>query len=251
MNRVLIVDGNSLGSRAFFVNPYEFFNMIQTVLNDIKSTNLVICFDNGEPNFRKEICESYKANRIENPERTKYINTLWKCLVKCGICCVDAPEGDDAVASAARLLSNQYTVYILSGDGDFLSLANKYKIITYGSRFKDRTIADSKFVKEKYGVLPEQLYDYKALVGEQGDGIPGCNGIGKVAAHALINTFGSLEEIYKNLDNNRYRIKLKEGEDMVKLSRVLVEMNENLTLQFSDIRFNGFQEAVKELRKCL
>lgn len=212
-----LVDISSFIFRAFFairklttsqgvpVNAvYGVTNMLLQLLENYKPDAIACVFDTQKPSFRKEIYEEYKSNRGAPPdELIPQFDLIKESVKKMGIQCLSKEgfEADDIIAS----LANQFEeceVKIVTGDKDLMQLVNKrvqvidtMKNISYGPNE----------VKEKLGVSPEHVTDLLGLVGDSSDNIPGVEGIGAKGAVELINTFGSIESIYKDIQ------KMKEG----------------------------------------
>ena len=145
-------------------------------------------------------------------------------------------EADDVLGTAARLASGQdVDVIILTGDRDLLQLATEsIHILLSGQKLSEAAEFGPLQVAEKYGVTPEQLVDLKALIGDASDNIPGVRGIGEKTATALLQQFGSLDEIYTQIEQvpPRFRTKLDEGREAAYLSRTLGKIVRDVPMVF-------------------
>ena len=141
-------------------------------------------------------------------------------------------EADDVLGSIARIAAEQgLGVKIITGDRDLLQLVNE-RTTVYLAGDDQNYITDEDVIK-KLGVRPDQVVDYKALVGDKSDNIPGVAGIGEKTAIALIEKFGTLDNIYQNLDQveNRWRTKLEQNKDTAFMSRDLAQIKTDLNIK--------------------
>lgn len=227
---IILVDGHSLAFRSYFafaksrggglrtkegIPTSVCFGFIKCLLEVIKIEQpqaIAVAFDLSTPTFRHEADDSYKANRAETPEDfIPDVENLNDLLTALNIPIITQPgyEADDVLGTLAQKASAAgYRVKILSGDRDLFQLIDEKKGITVlnfsPEALKRSTNSITEFypeqVKEKLGVLPTQIVDFKALCGDTSDNIPGVKGIGEKTAVKLLNTYNSLEEIYTKLD---------------------------------------------------
>lgn len=176
--------------------------MVLKLLREQKPDYAVFCFDRPEASFRKEISPAYKATRSETPEDLKpqipYMRKVGELL---GIACIDVPgfEADDIIGTLTKIGRQQdLDVVIVSGDKDFAQLVDGH-VCMYDTMKETRYKSDQ--VKEKWGVLPNQIVDYLAIVGDTSDNIAGVKGIGPKGAQKLLEEFGTLENIYASLES--------------------------------------------------
>lgn len=238
MKKLYLVDVSSLFFRAFYaIRPltspsgtpvnavYGFLSMSLKLLREETPDYIAFCFDRPDPSFRKEIDPNYKANRSEMPEdlvpQMPYMRRIGEVL---GITCLDRQgfEADDLIGTLARWGEKQnFQVSIVSGDKDFGQLVNGQ--ISLMDTMKNLRMGPAE-VKEKWGVSPEQMRDYLAIVGDTSDNIPGVHGIGPKGAQKLLEEFGSLEEIYRNVEKVKgsTKDKLIESKDKAFMSQKLV-----------------------------
>jgi DNA polymerase I len=186
---------------------YGFALMLLKVLSDLKPTHVAVAFDKKGPTFRHELFEEYKANRPATPEDLISQMARVKQLVKAfniPIFEIEKYEADDVLGTLSRQASGQgVDTVIVTGDADTMQLVTSKVKILYpkpGKTFSDTMLYDEESVREKYGIGPEHITDYKALVGDPSDNIPGVKGIGDKTAVKLIQQFGSIENIYAHIE---------------------------------------------------
>src|SRR3989344_1426834 len=256
MSKLVLVDGHALFHRAFHAMPplttskgelvnavFGFTSMLLRVLADIKPEYAVVCFDTAAPTFRHTEYTAYKAHRLAAPEQMHEQLPRVKEVVdslNIPIFTLEGYEADDVIGTLANQAVD-LEVDIVTGDRDALQLVNTH-IKTYmpGKSLSDIIVYDGKKFEEKYGFKPKQLIDYKALVGDPSDNIPGVMGIGEVSATKLIQEYGSVEEIYKNLD------KIPE-----KVSKKLALDSENAALSKRLATIDTQTPIQLDLNKCI
>ena len=219
MKKVLLVDGNNLLFRSYYATAYSgnfmknskgfptnalygFVNMINKVIADESPEYMLVAFDKGKT-FRHDKYEEYKAGRIAMPDELKMQFPLAKdILTRMGIKWfeIDNYEADDIIGTLSKQIDERkdYEGLIVSSDKDLLQLITN-KVIVKLLKTKDYIMMDEKMFFEVYGLTPEKMIDIKALQGDSSDNIPGVKGIGEKTALKLLQDFGSLEEIYKNI----------------------------------------------------
>jgi len=216
---LLVLDVYALVYRAFFALPplttsggtpvnaaYGFQRMLHRVLNDEKPTHVVACFDAGIPAERFAAVPEYKANRAETPDDLRpQFGLVRRILEAYGIPIVEmeGEEADDCIATIVTRASEQrLNCVIVSGDLDLLQLANPHCTVVVTRRgISEMTRYDVAAVRERYGLAPEQLPDFRGLKGDPSDNLPGVPGIGEKTAAKLIAQFGSLDALLANLDD--------------------------------------------------
>ena len=269
MDKILIIDGNSLANRAFYALPFlsnhegqptgavfGFANILIKIISELKPNKIAVAFDHSRKTFRNEIYSQYKAQRKETPkELVSQFPLIKKMLKAMGICTleVEGIEADDIIGTLSKQLNGEK--YLLSGDRDLLQLIsdNTFVWLTKkGVSVVEKV--DRKRLKELYGLLPEQIVDLKALMGDSSDNIPGVSGVGEKTALGLLEQFGDLEKVYKNLDQIKGKLKekLENDKDCAFLSQKLAtikcdchfdySMSElDFSLPFSKDCYNLFQ----------
>ncbi|NQT31749.1 MAG: DNA polymerase I [Deltaproteobacteria bacterium] len=247
MNKPLLVlfDGNALIHRAFHALPpltvrqtgetvgavYGFALMLLKVINEIKPSHCAVAFDMKGPTFRHELFDQYKAHRPKTPEELVGQLGRVKQLVEAfniPIFELQGYEADDILGALSRQASRKdIDTIIVTGDADTMQLVTPQVKVLYPrpkGGFSNTMLYDAAAVGEKYGVKPEQITDLKGLAGDPSDNIPGVAGIGAKTAVKLIQQFGSVEEIYKHIDEvtpPRLQSLLKENEAIARQSKEL------------------------------
>ncbi|RME17498.1 MAG: DNA polymerase I [Bdellovibrio sp.] len=268
MKSLYLVDVSNMFFRAYYAIPhlntskglptnalYGFLTMTLKLLKKIKPDYIAYCFDLKEPSFRAEIYEDYKANREEMPDdlvpQMPYMRQLTESL---GIPVLEKPgyEADDLIGTLVKKGRRAgLEVVIVSGDKDFAQLIEPH-VYLYDTM---RNIKyDVQGVVEKWGVYPEQMVDYLAIVGDSSDNIPGVKGIGPKGAQKLLAEFKTLDGIYKNLDkikSESIRRKLIESKDNAYLAKKLVTIvtDVDLGIKIEDLKIRKVDE--EKLRSLL
>lgn len=263
MKKLLCVDGNSLINRAFYgVKPltsregkntnatFGFIKMLSSQLSSLKPDYAAAAYDLKSPTFRHLKYDFYKATR--KGMQSELAEQIEDCRLAASLMgfhkiTAEGFEADDILGTLSNFASEDIQVYILTGDRDSFQLVNENVTVLYLST-KETTAADENFVKEKYGLEPKKLIEIKALMGDSSDNIPGVKGIGEKTAIELIKNFGSVEELYKNIDSEKIsksvRAKLEEGKDSAFASRFLGEINKNVPLgiKLEELEYKGINK---------
>lgn len=184
---------------------FGFAQMLLKVINDLKPDCYAVAFDTRAPTFRHEMYDKYKAQRPATPEELIGQFGRVKQLVETfqiPIYQLDGYEADDVLGALSRQAAEQgVDTIIVTGDADTMQLVSPDVKILYPKKsFSDTMLYDEAAVKERYGIEPRLVADYKALVGDPSDNIPGVRGIGEKTAVKLLQQFGGIEQIYANLD---------------------------------------------------
>lgn len=216
----MILDGNALLHRAYHaVTPlnasdgspihvvFGFASVLLTILKEERPECFAVAFDTKAPTFRKEKCETYKAGRIKpSDDFYEQIPKVYQLLDEMRIkkIMVDGFEADDilaTLASRAGESSDDFETILITSDRDALQLVNSKTVVhdLHGG-YKNAKIYTPELVEKRYGVTPEQFVDYKALIGDKSDNLPGVNGIGEKGAAKLLQKYQTLAGIYEHLD---------------------------------------------------
>ena len=251
----VIVDAMAMAYRAYFAfinrplstksgEPtsavFGFMNQLVKVLEDHKPDYIAVATDSKEKTFRHKMYKEYKATREEMPEdmipqigRIKQIVELLNIplYIKPGY------EADDIIGTAVKLAEKKgMESFAITPDKDYMQLVTeKVKIARPGRGSDDVTIYDIAKVKETYGFEPKQMIDYLALVGDSSDNIPGVKGVGEKTATPLIQKYGSIENLYKNIDKIEkagVKKKLEENKENAFLSKELATIHCSVPLDF-------------------
>ncbi|MGI9050449.1 MAG: DNA polymerase I [Rubrobacteraceae bacterium] len=261
--RVYLIDGFSLLYRAFYALPqsistasglptnalYGFTSMILKLLDsDEEEVGLGVVWDGGMPKFRLEVYPEYKAQRSAMPEELKVqLEHLDQILEAMNIPTIRAEgfEADDALATLSRRIPEDVELMIVTGDQDAMQLVDgNVKVVRTTRGVSEVKVYGRDEVIEEYGVTPEQIPDYKALTGDSSDNIPGVRGIGPKGASNLLQQFGTVAEIYEDLDKvsaKGTRKKLEEGRESAFMSLDLARMRFDAPVEFDQetLRFEG------------
>ena len=256
MEKLLIIDGNSIINRAFYgirlltnskgmyTNAiYGFLNIMLKHMEDISPEYVAVAFDLKAPTFRHKMYDKYKAQRKGMPEELKMQMPVMKEILSAMNVTILEKEGfeaDDIIGTVSRMCKDsEVECFVLTGDKDDLQLAtDTTKIlltVTKGGTTTTQTL-DSDDIWDIYGVTPKQFVDVKGLMGDSSDNVPGVKGIGEKTAFEYIKKFGSIENLYDNLDDSivkpAARQKLIDGRDMAYLSKKLCTIDTNVDLDF-------------------
>jgi DNA polymerase-1 len=255
MKKLIIIDSNALLHRAFHALPplttksgqetgavYGYLLTLFKAIKDLQPTHIVACFDTKAKTFRHEKFEQYKIHRPATPTGIiSQIPITKEVLEVMGIpvFAKDGYEADDLIATICKK-SEDAEVYIVTGDLDNLQLVNdKIKVYTLGRGIKDTIIYDIIKVQERFGINPEQMVDYKALIGDPSDNIPGVEGIGKKTAAEIIQKYNSIKNLYDELATDTAVLKpkvkeaLKQNKESALMSYELAKMDEKVDIDFN------------------
>ncbi|MGE5249120.1 MAG: DNA polymerase I, partial [Bacteroidota bacterium] len=246
-----LIDGHALAYRMYFAltagssstrwqtsggeptaGIYGFARELLRILEQEKPEYLAVAFDTGKT-FRDDIYPAYKGTRAKMPDdlipqigRIREMVDLFNILRLE----MEGFEADDVLGSAAQSAAGRgLGVKIVTGDRDLLQLVNERTAVYLAGDDKNY-ITPEDVLKSKFGVRPDQVVDYKALVGDVSDNIPGVSGVGEKTAVSLLQKFGTLDDIYAHLEEvePRWRAKLEQGKDKAYMSRDLARIRTDL-----------------------
>ncbi|GAB4417172.1 MAG: DNA polymerase I [Anaerolineales bacterium] len=243
-----LIDGHALAYRMYFAltaggsnqrwqtsageptaGIYGFARELLRILEQDQPEYLAVAFDVGKT-FRDEMFPEYKATREKMPDDLRgQIERIREMVDAFNIprLEVDGYEADDVLGSIARQANEQGVgVKIITGDRDLLQLVNE-RTAVYVAGDNKTYVTTQDVLNSKFGVRPDQVVDYKAIVGDKSDNIPGVPGVGEKTAKNLFAKYETLDEIYANLDSveKRWRTKLEAGKDSAYLSRELARIH--------------------------
>ncbi|WP_300696808.1 DNA polymerase I [uncultured Clostridium sp.] len=272
MERLLILDSNSLLNRAFYAIPtltnnegthtnavFGFTNMLFKMKEEIKPDYIVAAFDRKAPTFRHKEYEDYKAGRKKMPpelaEQFPIIKDVLN-LLAVNIYEIDGFEADDIIGTLARFAeSNGIEVFIVTGDKDALQLAtDNIKVVITKKCVTVTAVYNRQTFETEFGVTPTQYIDVKGLMGDKSDNIPGVPGVGEKTAFKLISTYGSIEGVLSSIDEISGK-KLKENlenysEQAIfskKLATIMTEVPIEFDLEDIKSQENYNKEELKKL----
>lgn len=274
MKKILLIDGSSLIFRAFyaiknlttkdgvFVNGvYGFLNMYYKALELTNPTHVFVAFDKGSKTFRHTEYSDYKGTRDKAPNEITYQFGILKDLLSSmnvNYLELDEYEADDILGTIAKLAQKEgFEVDIFTGDRDYLQLVDD-NIFVYLTKkgISEIKLMDNNAIFEDFGISPKQLIDVKALQGDSSDNIPGVKGVGEKTALKLIQEYGNLENLYKNLGKLKGKLKenLENEKDKAYLSRYLGEIYLNVPIdkniedfELKDVNLNEYIEKLENL----
>ena len=244
MDKLVLIDGNSLLNRAFYATPvfttkdgkptnaiFGFVKLMFKIISDLKPKYMVVAFDLKAPTFRHNMYAEYKATRKGMPDELAAQVEPLKALLAAmniAICQKEGLEADDIVGT----LSAAYDVhsYIYTGDRDSYQLVDEKTDVCFTKRgVSDLLKLDCNNFESETGLKPLQIIDLKALMGDKSDNIPGIAGVGEKTAMNLVKEYGSLDNIYANIDNIKGALKEKliSGKEMAYLSYKLATIDRN------------------------
>lgn len=256
MRTLFLIDANSIIHRSFHALPplttpdgqpiqaiYGLSSILLKLWREEKPDYAAALFDRSEPTLRKEKYVEYKAHRPETPdELVSQLKEAHNLFCQFGVKTIEKPgfEADDLIATLAQKFKSEpdLMVVILTGDLDTLQLVEDDKVVvrTFKKGVSETTIYNNPAVLERYGLAPGQLVDYKALVGDPSDNIKGVPGIGPKTAADLLRRFGSLENIYENIEREpKLNKKLAPFRNEAELSKGLVILERNVPIEIASI----------------
>lgn len=269
MKTLLLIDGNALVHRAYHALPnfrtskgiptnalYGFASMLHKVVKDFSPSHVFVCFDAPGKTFRDKLFKEYRSHR---PEADKDLVSQFP-LIKDFLSCAHIPfeeqsglEADDLIAVMAKQAKKKdlHTI-ILTGDKDIFQLIDsKTYVLTPQLGATNGKLYNESEVKKRFGISPHQIPDHKALAGDPSDNYKGVPGIGPKTATSLINTYGSIEDIYKKINKvvpESVKKKLIEGKNQALLAKKLAVLaqNERLQTKIADTKFTGYNKALEE-----
>ena len=208
-------------------------------LQSLKKNNEYLCvaFDSTVESFRNKLFTEYKSSNHIDPEILQQFPLAEEVTELLGITLLSMKEyeADDGIASVCTLFENEFNKIIIGSlDKDLMQCVKKDKIIMYSTRYKNFTNENGVF--EKFGVSPQQIPDFLALIGDSSDGIPGMKGIGQKTAAELLQKYKNIEEIYENIEI--WKTELRGGvrhSETINANFKLLQLFKNLTTLRTDV----------------
>lgn len=263
MNKLLLIDGNSIMNRAFYGIPdmttndgrhtnaiYGFLNIILKVIEEEQATHICVAFDLKKKTFRHEMYEAYKGTRKGMPEELhEQMPRIKKILQAMHIRIVEQEgfEADDLIGTLSKKGEREgFAVTILSGDRDLLQLATDTVLVRIPKTKHGKTEVEDYYAKnvvETYGVTPLIFIDMKGLMGDTSDNIPGVPGIGEKTAAKLLAEYGDLDGVYAAVDSmkaSKMKQNLIENKDLAYLSKTLatIKLDCSIPFEFSEATYH-------------
>jgi DNA polymerase-1 len=285
-NKIVIIDGNSLVNRAYYAiqrpmitkegvytqGIYGFLTMFFKIMRDYDPGYIVVAFDRKAPTFRHEAYKEYKAGRKKMPDELAMQLPRLKELLEAmhvKMLEIDGFEADDIIGAVAKKADAAgLESLIITGDKDALQLAGaNVKVLITRKGISEFELYDEDAMLEKYGFSSTRFIDFKGLMGDTSDNIPGVPGVGEKTALKLIQDFGDIENLLANLDkvpSEKLRTRLSENAAQARMSRKLSEIitsvpieidfetfrvrppdNERLAAIYTDLEFKTFLKKLK------
>lgn len=263
MNKLLLIDGNSIMNRAFYGIPdmttndgrhtnaiYGFLNIILKVIEEEQATHICVAFDLKKKTFRHEMYEAYKGTRKGMPEELhEQMPRIKEILQAMNIRIVEQEgfEADDLIGTLSKKGEREgFAVTILSGDRDLLQLATDTVLVRIPKTKHGKTEVEDYYAKnvvETYGVTPLIFIDMKGLMGDTSDNIPGVPGIGEKTAAKLLAEYGDLDGVYAAVDSmkaSKMKQNLIENKDLAYLSKTLatIKLDCPIPFEFSEATYH-------------
>ena len=270
MDKIILLDGNSLSYRAYYAMPalknkkglytnsvYGFTLMLEKILEDTKPKYALVAFDKGKETFRHKSYEAYKGTRDKTPsELVEQFGYVRELLDSFGIKYEEHLdyEADDIIGSYAKIAEKAgLEVIIVSGDKDLTQLASDNITVYYTKRgVTEIDYYTPEFINEKYGLTPQQIVDMKGLMGDKSDNIPGIPGVGEKTAIKLLTEYETVENVLENIDNisgKKLKERLTEGKEDAILSKKLATIFTDVPVdnKIEDLTFKENREKKKGL----
>lgn len=265
-DKLLLIDGNSIAFRSFFAlhnslekfkNPdglhtnaiFGFNKMLDSILKQYQPTAALVAFDAGKTTFRTEMYDDYKGGRSKTPpelsEQMPYIKQL---LTGYGIKTYELPnyEADDIIGTLSLAAErDNYEVVVVTGDRDLTQLSSAETTVAVTKKgVSEVEEYTPRHVKEKLGITPEQIIDLKGLAGDTSDNYPGVTKVGEKTALKLLKQFGTIENLYDNLDDlkpSKMKEHLIEDRDAAFASKTLATIKRDAPVEIglADLKYDG------------
>lgn len=264
MEKVILIDGNNILFRSYYATAYSgntmknskgfptnglygLVNMLNKIINEENPTYIMVAFDKGKT-FRHEKYTDYKGGRMATPDELKMQFPVAKELVKAmGINCyeIDNYEADDIIGTFAEKCNNNkdFDAVIISSDKDLLQLITDEVEVKLLKTSGSIRMTREEFINT-YGIEPKRMVDLKALMGDASDNIPGVKGIGEKTAISLLKEYGTLENLYNNIDSVKGKVKekLEQDKDNAFMSYDIATIYKEVPIDtdFEKIRYKGY-----------
>ncbi|UCZ55311.1 flap endonuclease [Bacillus shivajii] len=277
---LLLIDGFNLLSRGYFATSFGksddelqknskgqyvnglrvFFQKLFNLISEHDISHVAVAWDvKRDETKRSQMHEFYKAQRNDLPEPLiEQYHTCTEVLEQMGISQITVPsyEADDVIGALATRWSNEYEApcYIYSNDKDLYQLLNEH-VSQILSIKKQETVYTINHFEDEFGIAAHQWVDVKALLGDKSDNIPGCPGVGEKSALPLIQQYGSVEDLYEQIEEldqkfNRYKKKLINGKETSfiskQLAQIICEIDEIEQLLFDELAFHFNEDKVRQ-----
>lgn len=268
---LLAIDSNSLMHRAYWALPqmedaekrptnavYGFFMMLFRIVEEYQPDHIMCAFDMKEKTFRHAVYSEYKAGRQKTPDDLNIQFSLLKdalSMIDVKYVEMEGYEADDIIGGFSKMAENAgLRTYIFTGDRDELQLIDdNVNVVLTKKGVTETKLMTRNTLMEELSLTPEQITDLKGLMGDASDNIPGIAGVGEKTALKLLHEYGTVENLYENLDKlpkNKMHEKIENGKDSAFLSKRLATIESGLPLEqnLDDVKFAGFDAGkLKEM----
>ncbi len=256
MKTLVLIDANALVHRSFHALPplktkkgelvnavYGFTSILLRILKELEPDYIITAFDLAKPTFRHLEYEEYKATRPKTPDELIHQFPIVKKVVKAFNIPIFEKEGfeaDDVIGTITKKTGKDIENIIVTGDLDTLQLVNEHtRVYTLKKGITNTVIYDPQKVKQRYGLDPKQLLDFKGLKGDPSDNIPGVPGVGEKTAIDLLKKFKTMNNLYTQLEKEKVkhlseglRKKLLENKEQAIFSKKLATIRYDVPLKF-------------------
>ncbi|MGG1554870.1 DNA polymerase I [Paenibacillus ferrarius] len=262
MDKLIIIDGNSIANRAFYALPllsnssglhtnavYGFTTMLLKLIEEEKPTHFLVAFDAGKITFRHKEYGDYKGGRAKTPPELSEQFPLIKELLKAFNIQqfeLSGYEADDIIGTLTKAADAKgERVLLVSGDKDMLQLASDHVTVAITRKgISEVELYDPPAIMEKYGLTPQQIIDLKGLMGDTSDNIPGIPGVGEKTALKMLHEFGTVEAVLANADSlkGKMKEKVEENAQSALMSKELATIFREVPMEteWSTFRYDGF-----------
>lgn len=267
MSKLIIIDGNSIASRAFYALPllsnsgglhtnavYGFTTMLLKLIEEQRPTHFLVAFDAGKVTFRHKDYTEYKGGRLKTPpELSEQFPLIKETLEAFGISRfeLEGYEADDIIGTLTLVAARQedMEIVVVTGDKDMLQLADdKVTIALTRKGISEMELYGPAEIKEKYGLEPLQIIDLKGLMGDSSDNIPGIPGVGEKTALKLLHQYGSVEEVLAHSGEltGKMKERVQEHADDARMSKELATIFRQVPMEhdWSAMAYSGYEPAV-------
>jgi DNA polymerase-1 len=267
LKRLFLIDGNAIAYRAYYAfiqRPltnskgentsaiFGFVTFLNRILTQESPDYIAVVFDTGAPTFRHKAYKEYKATRQRMPEDMISQLTTIKDIVKAyriPALEMDGYEADDIIGTLAKRAEREKVItFLVTSDKDFMQLVSeRTKMYKPGRQGNEIEIVDIDGVKQKFGVPPEKVVDVLGLIGDTSDNVPGVPGVGEKTAIPLVQKYGTIENIYRNIrkiEQEGVRKKLEANKDKAIMSKGLVTIETDVPL---NVDFHTLRAAEKDV----
>lgn len=263
MEKLILIDGNSIAYRAFFALPllsnssglhtnavFGFTTMLLKLIEEQKPTHFLVAFDAGKATFRHEGYKEYKGGREKTPSELSEQFPLIKELIQSFSINqfeLAGYEADDIIGTMTRMADERgLDVIVVSGDKDMLQLASDRVTIALTRKgISEVDLYTPQAIQDKYGLVPKQIIDLKGLMGDASDNIPGIPGVGEKTALKLLHQYGSVEEVLDKADEitGKMQEKIKQHADDARMSKELATIYREVPMEIKldELSYKGYE----------